>query len=56
LLKTCCKIYAKILNEEQKLHSKTFMAELQCGFCGGRSCIDAVFSLKLVLKKEENLI
>jgi hypothetical protein len=36
------------LNEKLKQHSEKFLMEPQCGYHGRRSCIDAVFSLKLI--------
>jgi hypothetical protein len=49
-------LYTKLLNEKLKVHSEKFLKEPQCGFCGGRTCTDAVISLKLIPKKEENSI
>ena len=51
LLNSCYKIYAKILNGKLKLYSENFLDEEQCGFRKARSCIDAAFTLKLLLEK-----
>jgi hypothetical protein len=34
-----------------KLHFEKFLIEPQCGFRGGKSCIDAVASLKIIIEK-----
>jgi hypothetical protein len=39
------------LNGKLKTHAKTFLMEPQNGFRSEHSCIDPIFSLKLLLKK-----
>lgn len=51
LLNSCYKIYAQILNEKLKLYTENFIDEEQCGFRKGRSCIDAAFTLKLLIER-----
>ena len=51
ILNICYKIYIKTLNEKLKSYQKIFLHEKQCGFRKGRSCIDAAFTLKLLLEK-----
>jgi hypothetical protein len=51
LLNACYKIYAKILNGKLKTYAETFIMEPQNRFRSGRSCIDPIFSIKLLLEK-----
>jgi hypothetical protein len=51
LLDTIYKIYAKILNERLKTIADTLLSEEQMGFRKGRSCTDAIFTLKQVIEK-----
>jgi hypothetical protein len=51
LLDTIYKIYAKILNEGLKTIADNLLSEERMGFRKGRSCIDAIFTLKQVIEK-----
>jgi hypothetical protein len=50
-LKACYKVYSKVLNENLKTHTENFRLECQNGFQRGRSCIDPLFSMKLLVEK-----
>jgi hypothetical protein len=51
LLCTCYKLYSKIINNRLQCISDAILMEDQTGFRKGRSCIDDVFSLKMIIAK-----
>jgi hypothetical protein len=53
-LKACYKVYSKVLNENLKAHTENFLLECQNGFQRARSCIEPLFSMKLLVEKEES--
>jgi hypothetical protein len=57
LLNTCYKIFAKILARRVSEMVEDKMLESQNGFCKGRACTDASFTIKLLMEKriEHNL-
>jgi hypothetical protein len=50
LLNTCYKIYSRLLNNKLKTFAEQFTLECQNGFGKGRTCIDGVFTLKIVIE------
>jgi hypothetical protein len=54
-LKACYKVYSKVLNENLKAHTENFLLECQNGFQRGRSCIDPLFSMKLLVGKKKRV-
>jgi hypothetical protein len=50
------KYIVKVLNKKLKAHAEQFLLECQNGFRKGRSCVDPLFSMKLLIEKEESLI
>ena len=57
LLETAYKVLAIIIHTRLKPVVESLDHETQCGFRQGRGCMDAVFSVKMALKKrrEHNL-
>lgn len=51
LLDTTYKIYARMLNERLKKIADHLISEEQVGFRKGRSCMDAVFTLKRIIEE-----
>jgi len=51
ILNTWYKIYSRILNMKLQNYSEVFMRETQNGFRKGRSCMDPIFCLKLLMEK-----
>ena len=51
LLDTAYKIYTRILNERLKIIADHLISEEQMGFRKGRSCADAIFTLKRVIEE-----
>jgi hypothetical protein len=51
LLNTCYKIYSRLLNNKLKTFAEQFPLECQNGFRKGRTCIDGVFTLKLLIER-----
>jgi hypothetical protein len=52
LLSACFKLYSKSSNEKFNAKAEKFLSECRYGFRKGRSCIDPLFSMKLVQKKK----
>ena len=57
LLEVAYKITAIIIHKRLQPLIENLNHENQCGFCQGRGCTDAVFTVKIALKKrrEHNL-
>ena len=51
ILDTTYKLYARIVNGRLKPITEVLLLEEQNGFRKGRSCIDAIFTLKLIIEK-----
>jgi hypothetical protein len=50
-LNSCYNLYSNILIEKLKAQTKKFLLECQNGFRKGRSCIDPMFGMKLLIEK-----
>ena len=48
-------VYCKILNEKLRAQGKNFLLESQSGFRKDRSCIDPLFSMKLLIEKRRTV-
>jgi hypothetical protein len=55
LLHAGYKIYAKILNMRLSRIAETKLSEEQCGFQKGRSCMDGIFTTKLIIEKKTRI-
>ena len=53
LLNTAYKIYATIIKNKLQPYAEKVILEPQCGFRKGRSCIDAIFTLKQIMEKRK---
>ena len=51
ILDTTCNVYARIVNERLKPVADTLISEEQNGFRKGRSCVDIIFTFKLIIEK-----
>ena len=56
LLNACYKLYSKVLNEKLQTQAEQFLLECQSRFQKGRSCIVALFSMKLFTDKRTVLL
>ena len=56
LLNACCKLQGKILSKKLKAQAAMFLLECQNVFPKSRSCIDLLFSMKLIIEKGRELI
>jgi len=56
LLEIAYKIVAKIVHQRLTPISESLDHETQCGFRPGRGCNDAIFAVKLALKRDVNII
>ena len=52
LLPTCYKLYTSILKTKLQPIAEGLLLEEQCDFRKGRSCIDAIFTLKQIMEKK----
>jgi hypothetical protein len=53
LMKVINYVYSKILNKKLKAQAEHFVLECQNGFRKDRSCIDPLFSTKLLIEKRK---
>jgi hypothetical protein len=51
LLVTASKLYANILKNRLMPTVEGILGEAQCGFRKGHSCVDAAYTLKLLMEK-----
>jgi len=56
LLNACCELQSKTLSKKLKAQAAMFLLESQNVFPKGRSCIDQLFSTKLIIEKRRELI
>jgi hypothetical protein len=55
LLNESYKLNSKFLNKKLKVQAENFLLECQNGFRKDRSCIDPLFSMKLLIEKRREL-
>ena len=56
LFNSCYNLRSNILNEKLKAQAEKFLLECQNGFRKGRSCIDLLFAMKLLIEKRKEFI
>ena len=50
LLSVPGKVFCKIVNRRKLEVTDSKVSDMQCGFRGGRSCVDQIFSIRMLLK------
>jgi len=53
LLRTACKLFANIIKNRLNGYLEDEMVEEQCGFKKGRSCNEAIFTVRQLMGKKE---